>query len=46
MIVENKLCRVDSDSFLINILEVIIDYVKDDTIFNITNKYFITPKGR
>ena len=44
MIAENMLCRVDSNSFLITLLEVITDYAKDNTALNNTHKYMITPR--
>ena len=40
------LYRVDSDGFLVTMLEVIKDYAKDDTALDIANKYVVTPKGR
>ena len=46
IIAENMLYRVDSDGFLVTMLEVIKDYAKDDTALDIANKYVVTPKGR
>ena len=46
MIVENMLYGLDSNSFLVTMLEVITDYAKDNTTLSIANKYVVTPKER
>ena len=46
MIAENVLTRVDSDGFIVTLLEAIRDYKKDDPVVQMTDNRVITSEER